>query len=77
MTVVIFTASAQHAAVNFGQLDWYGWIPNSLSTMRKPPPQQKGQVDMKYIVESLPDRGCSREVLGTVWSLTRTEKNEV
>ncbi|RXN30288.1 arachidonate 5-lipoxygenase-like protein [Labeo rohita] len=76
LTVVIFTASAQHAAVNFGQFDWYGWIPNSPSTMRKPPPQQKGQVDMKYIMECLPDRGCSREVLGTVWALTRTEKNE-
>ncbi|KAF4114144.1 polyunsaturated fatty acid 5-lipoxygenase-like [Onychostoma macrolepis] len=77
LTVVIFTASAQHAAVNFGQFDWYGWIPNSPSTMRKPPPQKKGQVDMKYIMDSLPDRGCSSEVLGTVWSLTRTEKKEL
>ncbi|KAK2892395.1 hypothetical protein Q8A67_012383 [Cirrhinus molitorella] len=77
LTVVIFTASAQHAAVNFGQFDWFGWIPNSPSTMRKPPPQQKDQVDMKYIMESLPDRGCSREVMGTVWALTQTESNEV
>uniref|UniRef100_A0A8C1UVY1 Lipoxygenase domain-containing protein n=1 Tax=Cyprinus carpio TaxID=7962 RepID=A0A8C1UVY1_CYPCA len=57
LTVVIFTASAQHAAVNFGQFDWFAWVPNSPSTMRKPPPTQKGQVDMKYIMESLPDRG--------------------
>ncbi|XP_073693985.1 polyunsaturated fatty acid 5-lipoxygenase-like [Garra rufa] len=77
LTVVIFTASAQHAAVNFGQFDWYGWIPNSPSTMRKLPPQQKGQADMDFIMESLPNRGCSRELLGTVWSLTRTESNEL
>uniref|UniRef100_A0A8C1SVS5 Lipoxygenase domain-containing protein n=1 Tax=Cyprinus carpio TaxID=7962 RepID=A0A8C1SVS5_CYPCA len=77
LTAVIFTASAQHAAVNFGQFDWYGWIPNSPSTMRKPPPQQKGQVDLKYIMESLPDRECSSKVLGTVWSLTRTQENEL
>ncbi|KAF4114001.1 hypothetical protein G5714_004224 [Onychostoma macrolepis] len=78
LTVVIFTASAQHGAVNFGQFDWYSWIPNSPSTMRKPPPQKKGQEDMmEYIMESLPDHGCSSEVLGTVWSLTRTEKNEL
>ncbi|KAF4114142.1 hypothetical protein G5714_004365 [Onychostoma macrolepis] len=77
LTVVIFTASAQHAAVNFGQFDWYGWIPNSPSTMRKPPPQKKGQVDMKYIMDSLPDRGCSSEVLGTVWALSQTQENEL
>uniref|UniRef100_A0A8C2ER14 Arachidonate 5-lipoxygenase n=1 Tax=Cyprinus carpio TaxID=7962 RepID=A0A8C2ER14_CYPCA len=77
LTAVIFTASAQHAAVNFGQFDWYGWIPNSPSTMRKPPPQQKGQVDLKHIMESLPDRECSSKVLGTVWSLTRTQENEL
>ncbi|XP_016117306.1 arachidonate 5-lipoxygenase-like, partial [Sinocyclocheilus grahami] len=76
LTAVIFTASAQHAAVNFGQFDWYGWIPNGPSTMRKPPPQQKGQVDMKYIMESLPDRRSSSEVLGTVWALSQTQKNE-
>uniref|UniRef100_A0A8C1YHB3 Uncharacterized protein n=1 Tax=Cyprinus carpio TaxID=7962 RepID=A0A8C1YHB3_CYPCA len=77
LTAVIFTASAQHAAVNFGQFDWYGWIPNSPSTMRKPPPQQKGQVDLKYIMESLPDRECSSSALGTVWALSQTQKNEL
>ncbi|XP_059367572.1 polyunsaturated fatty acid 5-lipoxygenase-like [Carassius carassius] len=76
LTVVIFTASAQHAAVNFGQFDWYAWIPNSPSTMRKPPPQKKDQVDMKYIMDSLPDRDCSSMALATVWALTQTEHTE-
>ncbi|XP_039546675.1 polyunsaturated fatty acid 5-lipoxygenase-like [Pimephales promelas] len=76
LTVVIFTASAQHAAVNFGQFDWYGWIPNSPSTMRKPPPKQKGTVDMKFIMESLPDRGCSSKAIGTVWALSRFQEEE-
>ncbi|XP_056090764.1 polyunsaturated fatty acid 5-lipoxygenase-like [Rhinichthys klamathensis goyatoka] len=76
LTVVIFITSAQHAAVNFGQFDWYGWIPNSPSIMRKPPPKQKGKVDMKYIMESLPDRGCSSLALGTVWALSRFQKKE-
>uniref|UniRef100_A0A8C1APE1 Arachidonate 5-lipoxygenase a n=2 Tax=Cyprinus carpio TaxID=7962 RepID=A0A8C1APE1_CYPCA len=64
LTIVIFTASAQHAAVNFGQFDWCSWIPNSPPTMRKPPPTKKGEVDLKYIVESLPDRGRSCWHLG-------------
>nr|XP_055054311.1 polyunsaturated fatty acid 5-lipoxygenase-like isoform X1 [Misgurnus anguillicaudatus] len=76
LTAVIFTASAQHAAVNFGQFDWYAWIPNSPSTMRQPPPQQKGETDLKFIMDSLPDRGCSSEVLGTTWALSRFQENE-
>ncbi|XP_016328325.1 arachidonate 5-lipoxygenase-like [Sinocyclocheilus anshuiensis] len=77
LTVVIFTASAQHAAVNFGQFDWFAWIPNSPSTMRKPPPTQKGQVDMKYIMDSLPDRGRSSWHLGAVWALSQYQDEEV
>uniref|UniRef100_A0A8C1VVM6 Arachidonate 5-lipoxygenase n=1 Tax=Cyprinus carpio TaxID=7962 RepID=A0A8C1VVM6_CYPCA len=76
LTAVIFTGSAQHAAVNFGQFDWYGWIPNSPTTMRKPPPQEKGIVDLDFIMKTLPDRKCSSLVLGTAWSLSRFQENE-
>ncbi|XP_051519631.1 polyunsaturated fatty acid 5-lipoxygenase-like [Myxocyprinus asiaticus] len=77
LTVVIFTVSAQHAAVNFGQYDWYGWVPNGPSTMRKPPPTKKDQVDMKYIMESLPDRDRACKVLGTAWALSQFQENEL
>uniref|UniRef100_A0A9J7ZDE3 Arachidonate 5-lipoxygenase n=1 Tax=Cyprinus carpio carpio TaxID=630221 RepID=A0A9J7ZDE3_CYPCA len=77
LTVVIFTASAQHAAVNFGQFDWFAWVPNSPSTMRKPPPTQKGQVDMKYIMESLPDRGRASWHVGAVWALSQFQDGEL
>ncbi|CAL8298690.1 unnamed protein product [Merluccius merluccius] len=77
LTVVIFTASSQHAAVNFGQYDWCSWVPNSPSTMRQPPPKQKGVVDIKLIVESLPDRGRSCWHLGAVWALSQFQENEL
>ncbi|XP_031434748.1 polyunsaturated fatty acid 5-lipoxygenase isoform X2 [Clupea harengus] len=77
LTVVIFTASAQHAAVNFGQYDWCSWIPNSPSTMRKPTPTKKGEADVKYIMESLPDRGRSCWHLGAVWALSQFQDNEL
>lgn len=77
LTVVIFTASAQHAAVNFGQYDWCSWIPNAPSTMRKPPPKEKGQADVKMIIESLPDRGRSSWHLGAVWALSQYQENEL
>uniref|UniRef100_A0AAX7VN42 Arachidonate 5-lipoxygenase a n=1 Tax=Astatotilapia calliptera TaxID=8154 RepID=A0AAX7VN42_ASTCA len=77
LTVIIFTASAQHAAVNFGQYDWCSWIPNAPSTMRKPPPNKKGLANVNLIVESLPDRGRSSWHLGAVWALSQYQENEL
>ncbi|XP_056903153.1 LOW QUALITY PROTEIN: polyunsaturated fatty acid 5-lipoxygenase-like [Takifugu flavidus] len=77
LTVVIFTASAQHAAVNFGQFDWYSWVPNAPSTMRRPPPKQKGLADMTLIMETLPDCGRSALVLGSTWALSCYQEKEL
>ncbi|KFV82850.1 Arachidonate 5-lipoxygenase, partial [Struthio camelus australis] len=77
LTVVIFTTSAQHAAVNFGQYDWCSWIPNAPPTMRCPPPTEKGIVTIEQIVESLPDRGRSCWHLGAVWALSQFQDNEL
>uniref|UniRef100_A0A673AWU2 Arachidonate 5-lipoxygenase a n=1 Tax=Sphaeramia orbicularis TaxID=375764 RepID=A0A673AWU2_9TELE len=77
LTVIVFTASAQHAAVNFGQYDWCSWIPNAPSTMRKPPPNKKGMADVNLIIESLPDRGRSSWHLGAVWALSQYQENEL
>ncbi|XP_068423994.1 polyunsaturated fatty acid 5-lipoxygenase-like isoform X2 [Clinocottus analis] len=77
LTVIVFTASAQHAAVNFGQYDWYSWIPNAPSTMRKPPPNQKGLANVNLIMESLPDCGRSSWHLGAVWALSQYQEGEL
>ncbi|RVE68810.1 hypothetical protein OJAV_G00095590 [Oryzias javanicus] len=55
VTMVMFTCSVQHAAVNSGQRDFYGWMPNGPSTMREPPPTKKGAVTTAKIMEALPD----------------------
>ncbi|XP_018585745.1 polyunsaturated fatty acid 5-lipoxygenase [Scleropages formosus] len=77
LTTVIFTASAQHASINFGQYDWCSWIPNSPPTMRKAPPTKKGTVTVQHIIESLPDRGRSCWHLGAVWALSQFQENEL
>ncbi|XP_060947632.1 hydroperoxide isomerase ALOXE3-like [Limanda limanda] len=57
ITMVIFTVSAQHAAVNNGQFDYYFWTPNATLILHKPPPTTKGQSSMETIMETLPNVG--------------------
>ncbi|XP_039523271.1 hydroperoxide isomerase ALOXE3-like isoform X1 [Pimephales promelas] len=59
ITMVIFTASAQHAAVNNGQFDFGGWMPNYPAALRQPPPKEKGQTTERTIMETLPDVGTT------------------
>ncbi|KAG8011324.1 Hydroperoxide isomerase ALOXE3 [Nibea albiflora] len=55
ITMVIFTVTAQHAAVNSGQFDYQSWAPNGTLLLRKPPPATKGQSSMTTILETLPN----------------------
>ena len=43
-TLIMFTGSAQHAAVNFGQFNTYGYTPNAPVGMRKPPPPRRSNI---------------------------------
>uniref|UniRef100_A0AAV2K366 Arachidonate 15-lipoxygenase B-like n=1 Tax=Knipowitschia caucasica TaxID=637954 RepID=A0AAV2K366_KNICA len=63
VTMVIFCSSALHAAVNFSQLDFGLWIPNTPSCMMAPPPQVKGRVTEEDFLSFLPDVNTSLRVL--------------
>ncbi|XP_077340609.1 polyunsaturated fatty acid lipoxygenase ALOX15B-like [Lithobates pipiens] len=70
LTMVIFRCSAQHAAVNSGQFDFYSWMPNGPMTMRSPPPSTKGVTTMETILKALPDVNSTAAGISAVWILS-------
>ena len=58
-TVIIFTGSAQHASVNFGQYEIYGFVPNAPFALRQPPPTKKG-ADYQKLLDTLPDKTTAK-----------------
>ncbi|CAG03588.1 unnamed protein product [Tetraodon nigroviridis] len=55
LSMIIFTVSAQHSAVNNPQYDYCSILPNYSLLLRKPPPTTKGQSSMDSVMETLPN----------------------
>ena len=53
-TLIIFTGSVQHAAVNFGQFEIFGYVPNTPLSLHEPPPTEKGKTDYAFLLRALP-----------------------
>ena len=75
-TLIIFTGSAQHSAVNFGQYTYYGYVPNAPAGLRRPPPTKNG-ADYQDILESLPGKTTSFLAISTSYSLSQFSPDEV
>lgn len=77
LTMCIFRCSAQHAAVNTGQYDWFAWVPNAPGSMRMPPPTTKEDVTMATVMGSLPNVSQSCIQMATTWLLSRPQSDMV
>ncbi|XP_040856715.1 arachidonate 12-lipoxygenase, 12R-type [Ochotona curzoniae] len=71
VTIVIYTCSAKHAAVNTGQLEFTAWMPNFPSSMRNPPMQAKGLTTPQVFMDTLPDVKTTCITLLVLWTLSR------
>ncbi|XP_047399199.1 polyunsaturated fatty acid lipoxygenase ALOX12 isoform X6 [Sciurus carolinensis] len=77
LTMCVFTCTAQHGAINQGQLDWYAWVPNAPCTMRMPPPTTKEDVTLATVMGSLPDIRQSCLQMTITWHLGRRQPDMV
>ncbi|XP_059003780.1 polyunsaturated fatty acid lipoxygenase ALOX12 isoform X2 [Mustela lutreola] len=77
LTMCVFTCTAQHGAINQGQLDWYAWVPNAPCTMRMPPPTSKEEITMATVMASLPDIRQACLQMTITWHLGRRQPDMV
>ncbi|XP_030005071.1 arachidonate 12-lipoxygenase, 12R-type-like [Sphaeramia orbicularis] len=77
VTMAIFTSSCQHAAVNGGQYDYGGWMPNTPITLQLPPPTIKGKADKDTVLKTLPDVNATAQGMATVWLLSKQSSDFV
>ncbi len=76
-TRIIFTGSAQHASVNFGQYFIYGYVPNAPFAVRRPPPEKKGITDYETFLDSVPDKTTAVLSMVLTYVLSRYGPDEV
>jgi arachidonate 12-lipoxygenase len=70
VTQIIFTCSAEHSAVNNGQYDFFGYIPNTPGNVYLPPPTDKSALLEATLVYALPDPRVVGEQLTLVHLLS-------
>ena len=76
-TLIMFTGSAQHAAVNFGQYSTYSFVPNSPFTLHSPPPTKKGSTSYQSLMKALPNETETQSTIATISTLSSYSPDEV
>ncbi|XP_041925383.1 hydroperoxide isomerase ALOXE3-like isoform X1 [Alosa sapidissima] len=67
ITMVIFTMTAQHSALNNGNFDFGGWLPNSPNSLQSGAPQSKDDITEADLLNTLPDINTSVWGMAGAW----------
>ena len=76
-TMIIFTGSCLHSAVNFGQYEIYGYSPNAPLGFKSPPPTKKGKMTYDKFLTSLLDVKSVSYQVALTYSLSQYSEVEV
>ena len=76
-TLIVFSGSAQHASVNFGQYELFGFIPNASTTLCLPPPSGKGVAAYITLLQTLPDKDDTGGQVSAAYILSQYSDDEV
>ncbi|ESO93682.1 hypothetical protein LOTGIDRAFT_209217 [Lottia gigantea] len=60
---IVYTCSVSHASTNFPQYEEYAFPPNYPGLMRGAPPKSKDAVEERLILESLPDKPTTLDIM--------------
>ncbi|XP_042341738.1 polyunsaturated fatty acid lipoxygenase ALOX15B-like isoform X2 [Plectropomus leopardus] len=77
VTMVIFTCSGKHSAVNTGQYDYGGWMPNTPISLQLPPPTTKGTTSEATMLQTFPDVNITVKGMSTLWLLSKQSSDFV
>ena len=67
LTTIVYTCTVQHSAVNFGQFDYYAFVPNRPLLLTRPMPDDKSLVTLPYIMNALPNEGQTSAFLSSLF----------
>ena len=77
VTCIVFSASCQHAALTTGMMDYYSFCPNYPTKLNAPPPALKMTTTEKSILEALPNRNQTANIIAACYTLAKRSSEEV
>ncbi|XP_057699378.1 arachidonate 12-lipoxygenase, 12R-type-like [Corythoichthys intestinalis] len=77
VTMVMFTSSCQHAAVNNGQFDYGGWMPNTPATLQYEPLTKKEMTTEARMLKTLPVINVTAQGMAAIWLLSKQSSDFV